>query len=106
MQFIIRWVSPLFLLLVGVYFQIPEENKDLLILPRMGALIVVLGILIESRYVLRIIGDNVYTGAGTLIVGKTPTPTSFKEYMSQFIHHIGLVWIIFGTLIWAFGDLL
>ncbi len=72
----------------------------------MLAIIVVFGILIESRYVLRIVGDDVYTGADSLTVGKAPTPNTLKEFVEQFIHHIGLVWVVLGTLVWAFGDLL
>lgn len=106
MKIIIRWITPIFLLVTGIYFQISADYKELLVLPRMGAVIVIFGILIESRYVLRIVGDDVYTGAETLTIGKAPTPKTLKEFIRQFINHIGLVWVILGTLVWAFGDLL
>ncbi|WP_373032922.1 hypothetical protein [Sulfurovum sp.] len=105
MQIFIKWIVPILLLIIGIIFQMMEEYKTLLILPRMGALIVVLGILIESSYVLRIVGDNIYTGVGTLIEDKVPGPKTIQERITRFVYHIGLVWVVLGTLVWAFGDL-
>lgn len=106
MQIFIKWVVPILFLIIGIFFQMMEEYKSLLILPRMGALVVVLGIIIESSYVLRIVGKDVYTGTFNLTIGEVPPAKTMKERITRFVYHIGLIWVILGTLVWAFGDLL
>lgn len=106
MKVIYRYIIPLFVVFVGYYIQeMSTASKDSIALARAGSLLVIIGVLIESKYVLRIIGDNVYTGAGNLVVDKVPSMESARQFFAQFMGHIGLVWVIVGTFLWGFGDL-
>lgn len=105
-QILITWILPIVSIFIGIYLQLDEDYKAWGILPRIGAGLVIFGVILESKYILRIVGDDVYTGAETLIVGKVPTPKSMKERLRQFSYHIGLIWVIIGTFIWAMGDLI
>lgn len=105
MSFSFRWIVPVLLVIAGVLWQSQSAEPESLILPRAGCLLVIWGILIESRYVLRILDNNVYTGAEVLTIGEAPDPKSVKEYVKRMTQHIGLIWVVLGTFIWGFGDL-
>lgn len=106
MSFAVKWLLPVLIIVVGIYLQLSGVVDDDIPLPRAGALLVILGIYIESQYVLRIVGDQVYSGAETMIVGPVPEAKNFRERVERGVHHIGLVWVVVGTFIWAFGDLI
>lgn len=100
-----RWILPIATVLIGMYLQLNSSaDPKSIALARSGCLLVLFGVLIESKYVLRIIGDDVYTGAGNLIVSQPPEATTLKDKINRAIHHIGLVWVVIGTLLWGFGD--
>lgn len=106
MKIILNWILPILAIIIGAYLQVFCVRDICLAFPRSGSLLVVLGIIIESKYVLRIFGDQVYSGAETMTIGKAPHPKNAQERIERFVAHIGLVWVIVGTLIWGFGDLL
>lgn len=96
---------PLTIFSVGLWCQIVSANSVSMAFPRAGCLLVIWGIFIEAKYVIRILGDNVYTGTGMLTVGEVPVPKNMKERWERILHHIGLAWVTLGTFVWGFGDL-
>jgi hypothetical protein len=106
MSIFLKWICPILIIIVGVYFQLNCGTENCLALARAGCLVVVFGVTIESKYVLRIVGDEVYSGTNSMTIGKVPSPKNFKEGLSRGADHIGLVWALLGTLLWGFGDLL
>lgn len=107
MQLIYKYIIPLLVVFAGYCVQeISPASDDSIALARAGCLLVLIGVLIESKYVLRIVGDDVYTGAGTLVVGKAPSIKNARQFFCQLIDHIGLVYVTIGTLLWGFGDLI
>jgi hypothetical protein len=82
MEAIYRYIIPLLITFAGYYVQeTSPASEESIALARAGCLLVLIGILIESKYVLRIVGDDVYTGAGNLIVGKVPPVEDVSEIL-------------------------
>lgn len=75
----ISWVLPISVQAIGLILQIDTAFKEFIPLPRPGALIVLLGIYLESKYVLRIVSDKAYTGTLTMVVD---APPQLKNYLA------------------------
>jgi hypothetical protein len=93
-------------LIIGLILQCSPEHAIYEPFERSGALVVIIGVLIESQHVLRIVGNHVYSGAEELTVGKAPEAQNLSEFLSLFSSHVGLLWILIGTFIWGFGGLI
>ncbi len=100
-----NWFFPILILVVAVVLEFVHAVSPYEPLRRAGTLLVIWGVIIEVKYVLRITGDVVYTETETLAVGKSPRPSSFRDHIQAWMNHAGLIWIILGTAIGGFGDL-
>jgi len=74
--------------------------------PRAGALWVVVGVVFESKYILRTRGDGQTTFYGTLNMAKTEDENTEIFSIPNIKTHAGVVVIVLGTLVWGFGDIL
>lgn len=105
--FFVNYGLAIFIIIFGLYFQLICHEKNCLNFSRAGSLLVVLGLVLEGKYVLRV--TDVYTHIRSDVLsisGDDPRASKdFGDYMRKFHEHIGFIWIIIGTLIWGFGDL-
>ena len=101
-----NWLLPSLIVLVAIALEFVPSISAYRPLQRAGSILVIWGVIIEVKYVLRITGDEVYTEAETLVVGKSKGPSGFRERLRAWSNHAGVIWIILGTAIGGFGDLL
>lgn len=100
-----NWVVPMLVLLAAVALEFVDPISRYQPLQRAGSLLVIWGVIIEVKYVLRVTGERVYTEAEELVVAKSPTPSGFREYLRAWMNHAGVIWIILGTALGGFADI-
>ena len=88
-------------LLLDIYCWMPDIAPWL---PRMGAIISLLGLLFESAYLFRVNGDTLVSALpGVRIPEEKDIDHSWVPF-PNFRMHLGFYAIILGTATWAFGD--
>ena len=97
---------PIFVLLAAIALEFIDPISRSHPLRRAGTLLVIWGVIIEVKYVLRITGKRVYTEAEELVVAKSPSPSGVREHLRVWLNHAGVIWIILGTALGGFGDLI
>lgn len=100
-----NWGLPILVLLAAIALEFVDPICRYQPLRRAGTLLVIWGVIIEVKYVLRITGERVYTEADELVVAKSPSPSGFREQLRALANHAGVIWIVLGTALGGFGDL-
>ena len=99
---LLEFLIPLFIACLGYYFD--PHYIQFEIFQRSGSLLVVIGLIIEIKHVIRTSnGDTNIIGTLTIHSENDKLNYNIKDTVIQ---HIGFIWILSGTLIWGFGDLL
>ena len=101
-----NWVLPTLVLVAAVALEFVPSLAPYRPLQRVGSILIIWGVILEVKYVLRITGNEVYTEAETLVVGKSKSPIKLSEQFKAWRNHAGVVWLILGTGLSGFGDLL
>lgn len=101
-----NWIIPFSILGVAFALELVALTSAYEPLQRAGSLLVIWGVFIEVKYVLRITGDTVYTGAEKLAIMESPKPSSFQDHHRTWANHAGVIWIIVGTALAGFGNLI
>jgi len=92
------------ILCISIYFDnINFINETKSWFQSSGSLLVLLGIIFESKYILRSSeeNENVFTGSVT-IQSEEEADTSTKKKITI---HAGYFVVLLGTIIWGYGDL-
>ena len=103
MKIFLHYILPLIIILIGLYLQTINFKNEYYPFMRSGAILVIIGIIIEMEYTVRNGSEGTVTRGSTTIIPKDSILP--KKTFKEWLEHIGIAWIIIGTLIWGFGDI-
>lgn len=94
--------------IISIVIDLKCENELFTLFQRSGSLIIIFGVIFESKYILRLSENNTLYVDGELTIheSKYSEIPKVKFFSSESLkRHSGFYAAIIGTAIWGYGDL-